>query len=160
MTSNLRLTPSNGNLNTTQPRPSAPSAPGVHDTLRSNLSLSQPSSLKSSSDYTSTQQPTSSHPLESRLANWRATQDALKMEGLRRTYGIAEPVRRGMEMKIVEGTEWRPRVMGGEKAGGVHADVLRGRDCEVDWEDVFTGDEGREVPDFHTEMEARMKLNW
>ena len=63
------------------------------------------------------------------------------MEGLRRTYGIAEPVRRGMELKIVEGTEWRPRVLGSgaEKAGSVHRDVLMGRDAEVGWEDVFTG---------------------
>ena len=61
------------------------------------------------------------------------------MEGLRRAYGIAEPVRRGMEMKIVESTEWRPRVMGGERAGSVHADVLSGRDAEIEWDDVFTG---------------------
>ncbi|KAI9713471.1 MAG: hypothetical protein M1820_000853 [Bogoriella megaspora] len=82
------------------------------------------------------------------------------MEGLRRAYGIAEPVRRGMELKIVESTEWRPRVMGGERAGSVHADVLRGRDTEVEWEDVFTGEETREVPDFHSEMEGRMRMNW
>lgn len=63
------------------------------------------------------------------------------MEGLRRSYGIAEPVRRGMELKIVEGTEWRPRVMGGgERAGTVHRDVLMGKDAEVEWEDVFTGE--------------------
>ncbi|KAI9667945.1 MAG: hypothetical protein M1821_000765 [Bathelium mastoideum] len=168
MTSNLRITPSSTHLSTTLPHPSAPSAPGVHDTLRTNLSLSRPSPLapsassSSSSDTHPTSQPTSKHPLESRLLNWRATQEALKMEGLRRTFGMAEPVRRGMELKIVEGTEWRPAVMGGagERAGGVHRDVLMGRDAEVDWEDVFTGDEGREVPDFHTEMEGRMRMNW
>jgi hypothetical protein len=111
------------------------------------------------------------------------------MEMLRRQFGIAEPIRRGMELKIAAAGEWRPAVLG--PSGGVHRDILQGRDCEVQWEDVFvgkcylvlfvrsgsdgwsacgyiwieaniynTGNELREVPDFHTEMEARMKMNW
>lgn len=59
------------------------------------------------------------------------------MEGLRRAYGIGEPVRRGMELKIAAAGEWRPAVLG--RPAGVHADVLAGRDCEVEWEDVFMG---------------------
>jgi len=80
------------------------------------------------------------------------------MEGLRRTYGIAEPVRRGMEMRIAGQGEWRPRALG--VSAGVSSDVLAGRDSEVQWEDIFGGDELRDIPDFHTEMEARMKMNW
>merc|ERR1712000_574740 len=49
--------------------------------------------------------PASSHPLEARLKNWEATQDALRMNTLRTTYGLAEPVRRGMELKIVKDGE-------------------------------------------------------
>lgn len=61
------------------------------------------------------------------------------MEALRRTFGIAEPVRRGMEMKIVGAGEWKPACLGGSDAVGM--DILRGRDFgEMDWEDVFTGD--------------------
>jgi len=60
------------------------------------------------------------------------------MEGLRRVYGIGEPVRRGMELKIAAQGEWRPAVLG--RAAGVHGDVLAGRDCEVGWEDVFMGE--------------------
>lgn len=61
----------------------------------------------------------------------------------------------------------------------MHRDILEGRDTEIGWEDVFvgefilfwlvmcgemlmcdTGNEMREVPDFHSEVEARMKMNW
>lgn len=100
----------------------------------------------------------SAHPLEARLVQWRETQDRLKMEMLRRQFGIAEPVRRGMELKIAEAGEWRPSALGG--SSGVHKDILQGRDCEIGWEDVFTGNELREVPDFHTEIEKKMKMNW
>jgi proteasome maturation protein len=82
------------------------------------------------------------------------------MEMLRRQFGIAEPIRRGMELKIAKEGEWRPAVLGG--SSNVHRDILEGRDCEIGWEDVFKGEgikEG-EVPDFHTEMEGRMRMNW
>lgn len=59
------------------------------------------------------------------------------MEMLRRQFGIAEPVKRGMELKITGQGEWRPLVLGG--ASGVHKDILEGRDAEIGWEDVFTG---------------------
>jgi proteasome maturation protein len=63
------------------------------------------------------------------------------MESLRRIYGIAEPVRRGMELKIVRDGQQRPAVLGGSKGGNIHEDilVLGGRDTEVTWEDVFHG---------------------
>ena len=80
---------------------------------------------------------TSKHPLEARLANWNATQNSLKMETLRRTFGIAEPVRRGMELRITGAGEWRPRVLGG--SSNLHSDILAGRDTDISWEDVFIG---------------------
>lgn len=65
----------------------------------------------------------------------------MKMESLRRAYGIAEPVRRGMEMKIVRDGTFRPAVLGGARGGNLHEDILTlgGRDTEVGWEDVFQG---------------------
>ncbi|EON61272.1 hypothetical protein W97_00485 [Coniosporium apollinis CBS 100218] len=153
----LRIAPPSSNPTTTPSYHGAPSAPGIHDTLRSNLSLTTP--ITNTSSSTSTPQPLqSSHPLEARLANWRATQDALKMEGLRRTFGMGEPIRRGMERRIVERGGWRPALLG--MGAGVHEDILGGRDCEIAWEDVYKGDELRELPDFHTEMEARLRMNW
>ena len=63
------------------------------------------------------------------------------METLRRTFGIAEPVRREMELKIVRDGTFRPAVLGGGAGGNVHEDilVLGGRDTEIGWEDVFHG---------------------
>lgn len=84
-----------------------------------------------------------------------------------------------MELKIAREGEWRPRMLG--YGSSVSSDILAGRDEEVGWEDIFvgkctrlvtgslvammvaniyTGDELRDVPDFHTEMEGRMKMNW
>jgi hypothetical protein len=59
------------------------------------------------------------------------------MEGLRRTFGMAEPIRRGMELKLTSAGEWRPAALGG--ASNVHGDILSGRDTEIDWEDVYKG---------------------
>jgi proteasome maturation protein len=105
------------------------------------------------------------------------------MEGLRRQFGLAEPLRRGMELRIAAAGEWMPLALGG--ASGVHADILAGRDTEIGWEDVFkgkfallgaarsfatatgmqmliarSGDEFREPADFHTEIETRLRMNW
>ncbi|KAF2447768.1 proteasome maturation factor UMP1 [Karstenula rhodostoma CBS 690.94] len=152
----LRFVPQKAHPASTSPETSAPSAPGVHDTLRSRLAqTSTPATASSSNKPVELQ---SAHPLEARLVQWRETQDKLKMEMLRRQFGIAEPIRRGMELKTVREGEWKPAVLGG--TAGVHRDILEGRDCEVGWEDVFTGSELREVPDFHTEMETKMKMNW
>lgn len=107
------------------------------------------------------------------------------MEGLRRAYGIAEPVRRGMELKIVRDGTFRPAVLGGVRGGNVHEDILviGGRDSEVQWEDIYhgmlgsylvfwfwfgcvladlvgLGDDLREPPAFHDEMEKRLKMDF
>lgn len=153
----LRIVPAKAHATHTVPENSAPSAPGVHDTLRSRLGLTTPA-LTASNTSANTVTLQSAHPLEARLVQWRATQDKLKMEMLRRQFGIAEPVKRGMELKITREGEWRPACLGG--ASGVHRDILEGRDCEVGWEDVFVGNELRGTPDFHSEMEAKMKMNW
>lgn len=59
------------------------------------------------------------------------------MDMLRQRFGIAEPVKRGMELKITREGEWKPACLGG--SSGVHRDILEGRDAEVGWEDVFVG---------------------
>ncbi|KAK3707507.1 hypothetical protein LTR37_012149 [Vermiconidia calcicola] len=155
----LRIVPTSAHPSSTSPSYNlgAPSAPGVHDTLRSNLNLSTPAP-KASTSHLSTLQST--HPLEARLTQWRAQQDGLKMEMLRRQFGIAEPVKRGMELAIVRGGEWMPMCMGGG-GGGVHEDILSGRDAEIGWEDVFvSGEEMRDQVDFHVEMERRFGMGW
>lgn len=81
------------------------------------------------------------------------------METLRRTYGIAEPVRRGMELKITRDGEWRPMALASGAAGAsVHEEILSGRDETITWEDVYTGDDSRPVVGVHDEMERKVKM--
>ncbi len=82
----------------------------------------------------------------------------MRMEMLRRTYGIAEPVRRGMELKITRQGEWRPAALGGSGQPSVHEDILRAREATLDWEDVFTGDEMRGQASVQDEMERKLKI--
>ena len=42
---------------------------------------------------------------------------------------------------------------------GVHEDILKGRDCEIQWEDVFKGEEGRSVVGFHDEVERKVRMS-
>ncbi|KAJ5894226.1 hypothetical protein N7495_005917 [Penicillium taxi] len=166
----LRIIPAAGTANHTsnttarhtRPSKGAPSAPGIPDTLRNKLTLPATATASSTNNPVASDITSSAHPLEARLLAWRATQDAMKMESLRRAYGIAEPVRRGMELKIVRDSTFRPAVLGGLKGGNVHEDILviGGRDTEVGWEDVFHGDEFREPPTFHDEMEKRLKMDF
>ncbi|PVH83624.1 proteasome maturation factor UMP1 [Cadophora sp. DSE1049] len=154
----MRIAPASGHSTTHSHLSSknigAPSAPGIHDTLRAGVgpSLTQTTSPSPSSI------PDSAHPLETRLKKWEETQDALKMEGLRRTFGVAEPIRRGMELKIAREGEWRPAVLGGGLERGVHEDILRGTDSDITWEDVFKGDELRSLPGFHDEVERKVRM--
>jgi proteasome maturation protein len=129
-----------GDLTAPHPSKGAPSAPGLPDILRNNITLQAPSGSPSANAASAAL--SSTHPLEARLLAWRATHDAMKMESLRRVYGMAEPIRRGMELKIVRDTNFTPMVLGGgSRAGNVHEDILTlgGRDTEIGWEDVFHG---------------------
>jgi proteasome maturation protein len=70
---------------------------------------------------------------------------------------MAEPIRRGMELKIAREGEWRPLCLSGGRPG-VHEEILNGRDTTIGWEDVFTGMEMRGVAGFHEELEAKVKM--
>lgn len=141
---------------------SAPSAPGIYDTLRQGLGGGPSTSTNTSTP------PTSRHPLEARLRSWEATQESLRMETLRRTFGIAEPVRRGMELRIAREGAWRPAALacpGSVSGGNLHEDILRGRDAFCDWEDVFAGAENESLnapsrpgAGIHEEMERKLKI--
>ncbi|KAJ8603662.1 hypothetical protein MRB53_042097 [Persea americana] len=155
----MRIVPEAGYSSSTKPVLSAPSAPGLPDTLRRKLT---PSTSTASSSESSTA-TTSSHPLESRLVAWRKQQQAVKSELLRRQFGIAEPVKRAMELQIVSAGEWRPAALGaGQGSAKVHQEILEGRDCEISWEDVYSGElnDGGLMMDFHSEIEIRQKMDW
>jgi proteasome maturation protein len=80
------------------------------------------------------------------------------MEMLRRTYGMAEPIRRQMELKITREGRWRPKCLPGSATTGLHEEILTGRDLTIDWEDVYTGEDSRAVVPFHDEMERKLNM--
>ncbi|KAK7749141.1 hypothetical protein SLS62_008429 [Diatrype stigma] len=142
------------------PTTSAPSAPGVYDTLRQGLGPASTQIPATTQHGEAIEPPSSRHPLEARLKSWEATQESARMEMLRKTFGMAEPIRRGMELKTVREGSWRPAALGlhGSASASVHEDILRGRDAFLDWEDVFTGQEQRAAVGVHDEMERKLKM--
>ena len=80
------------------------------------------------------------------------------MEGYRRTFGMSEPIRRGMELKIAREGEWRPACLGGGVEKGVHEEILRGTLETCQWEDVFRGEEYMSIPGFHEEVERKVRM--
>lgn len=80
------------------------------------------------------------------------------MEMLRKTFGIAEPIRRGMEAKIVSEGSWRPAALGGVGKNSLHEDILANKDLSIDWEDVYTGEDQRSAVGIHEEMERKLKM--
>ncbi|KAF8421242.1 proteasome maturation factor UMP1-domain-containing protein [Tirmania nivea] len=148
MSTALRLSPPSTQpfaLTHIQPGKGAPAAPtSIHDTMREGLACNA-------------NKLNVKHPLEDRLKGWDEQQERMRMEGLRRIFGIAEPVRRGMEMRICGG-DFRPIVLGGPS--NLHLDILRNKDCTIEWEDVFTDSERDNIPSFHDEMETKLRMKW
>lgn len=63
------------------------------------------------------------------------------MNLLRRNFGLAEPLRRGMELHMVRTSDsFRPSVLG--VPARVHEDILAGRDTSLSWEDIYAGQDG------------------
>ncbi|KAG7833685.1 hypothetical protein KL943_003793 [Ogataea angusta] len=135
----------------------APSAPGLHDTLRSGEG---PLSVSSKIN--------NRHPLESRVQNWDTTQREHQLEAYRRIFGAADPIKREMELKLVQDTDFRPAVLGG--SSNLHRDILLNKETSIDWEDIYSGKfaqttctntaaaSDRPPMDFHTEMEKRFGI--
>ncbi|KAK3391136.1 proteasome maturation factor UMP1 [Podospora didyma] len=152
----LRIIPADSHTSTfshiSERTAGAPSAPGLHDTLRAGVGPSAHAAAEN--------QPASAHPLEARLKAWEATREALRMETLRRAYGMAEPIRRGMELKITRDGAWRPMALGGGGATqpSLHDEILTGRDEMITWEDVYSGEDTRAAVSVHDEMERKLKM--
>ncbi|KGK39009.1 hypothetical protein JL09_g1807 [Pichia kudriavzevii] len=70
--------------------PAAPCASGVTDTLRSNGPIQVATMINNR------------HPIESRILNWDKTQYAMQMETRRRVHGLADPIKREMDLHMVQ----------------------------------------------------------
>lgn len=146
----MRIVPENSHsasVSSTSFGGSSNNVPSLPDTLRQQQG---PLSIAS--------QVNGRHPLEARLSGWDTAQEATKLEMYRRVFGAAEPIRRTMELGIIEATDFRPELLGGPDA--MHRDVLLNRESTVDWEDVYQGgfESGRGVSDFHSEMERKLGI--
>lgn len=101
------------------------------------------------------------HPLESRLKNWNETQHNRNLEQYRQIFGIAEPMKRVMELNIVESTDFKPLNVNGHSS--IHNDILMNRDSSIDWEDIYPGT-GLQISgnmvgdDIHTQIERKVGI--
>lgn len=145
----LRIVPEDEHLTDAQNLqfgPAAPSAPGLVDTLRSG---EPPLSVSSKVNER--------HPLQTRLEKWDDTRRETQMEMYRRLFGSADPIRREMELQIVNDTDFRPQILG----AGITSpskDILLNRETSIGWEDIYGGFDDRQPLDFHTEMERKMGI--
>lgn len=71
---------------------------------------------------------------------------------------MAEPIRRGMEMKLVRDSDWRFSGLKVDAGRSVSEEILMGRDCSLGWEDVFSGRETRREADVGEEVERKVKM--
>lgn len=146
----LRIVPNSNHdstISSTLVGPVSNAAPGLLDGLKNG---DGPISLASKIN--------NRHPLECRLQNWEQTQYDARLETYRRIYGAGEPIKRQMELNIIDATDFKPSVLGGPDS--MHKDILLGKDSSVDWEDVYKGgfESGNNVRDFHSEMETKLGL--
>ena len=146
----LKIVPDNNqhsSINSTKFGEPASHAPGLQDILKTQEG---PLNLASKIN--------NRHPLEGRISNWEETQYQTRLETYRRVFGAGEPIKRTMELELVEATDFKPQLLGGSDS--MHKDVLLNKDASVDWEDIYRGglESGNHVQDFHTEMEKKMGM--
>ncbi|KAG5437461.1 hypothetical protein PCANB_000889 [Pneumocystis canis] len=98
----------------------------------------------------------SQHPLEVVLRGWRCREHELKMESLNRIFGMSEPIRRKMELKILD-SEFRPLIFGGRS--NIHHDILTGNDSNIDVDEIFLADEDYSI-ELHDELEKKYLCNY
>ncbi|CCH59275.1 hypothetical protein TBLA_0B04380 [Henningerozyma blattae CBS 6284] len=101
------------------------------------------------------------HPLEARLNNWEDTQFNRQMNQYRQIFGISEPMKKIMDLKLVENTHFNPL---NNNAQNIHKDILLNKDCSIDWEDIYTdGFNGSDISmlggsDMHSKIEHNVGI--
>ncbi|WWC88649.1 uncharacterized protein L201_003562 [Kwoniella dendrophila CBS 6074] len=101
------------------------------------------------------------HPLQTRLENWQKTQNQLQQNMQKNTFGLAVPLRKAMEMKIVSENFHNPLIesstITGVPLGGssnLALEVLRGEDESLDAGDFMGGSNSlNEIVDVSSVME-------
>ncbi|SCU94715.1 LANO_0E07822g1_1 [Lachancea nothofagi CBS 11611] len=106
-------------------------APALPDSLRNQNGGATPLST----------QTNGKHPLETKLQSWDQTQRNRDLEQYRRVFGLAEPMKREMELAIVQNSDFNPLSQSTDSgfSTSLHRDILLNREASVDWEDVYQG---------------------
>ncbi|KAL0133037.1 hypothetical protein PUN28_000645 [Cardiocondyla obscurior] len=95
------------------------------------------------------------HPLETSEKNYQKNQERMDMILLRNTQGLHAPLRIAMELKATEKIGRLPFL----PSSNVMQDVLRGKDQDIGFEDVFNTSEFREqMGQPHAIMENRIGI--
>ncbi|CCC68274.1 hypothetical protein NCAS_0B01900 [Naumovozyma castellii] len=76
------------------------------------------------------------HPLQNRVTNWDQNEHKRQLEQYRQIFGIAAPMKREMELQIVDKTDFNP-LSQGATASSIHHDILLNKDASIDWEDIY-----------------------
>ena len=100
------------------------------------------------------------HPLMHRVQNWEETQHRRQLEQYRYIFGLAEPMRRMMEIGIVDATDFNPVSQG---QSSIHRDILMNKETSVDWEDIYPENNGllsgnMVGDDVHTQIERKVGI--
>ncbi|AET40932.1 Ump1p Ecym_7079 [Eremothecium cymbalariae DBVPG len=99
------------------------------------------------------------HPLETRVKNWDANEQKRKLEQYRQIFGVAEPMRRVMELEIVQQTDFNPIA----DPSNIHRDILLNKEASIDWEDIYPDSAGLSGDitlsnDVHTKIEKSLGI--
>lgn len=78
------------------------------------------------------------HPLEKSIQNWDQTQRERNMQQYKQVFGVAEPLRREMELQIVQNSDFNP-LSSLTNGSSIHRDILLNKEASVDWEDIYPG---------------------
>ena len=104
------------------------------------------------------------HPLESHLQRWEDTQYRRQLEQYRQVFGIAEPMKRVMELELVKSTDFNP-LSDITQNSSIHRDILMNKDNSIDWEDVYPDTHVRTMAsgmmvanDIHSKIESKLNL--
>ena len=100
------------------------------------------------------------HHLMHRVQNWEETQHRRQLEQYRNIFGLAEPMRRMMEIGIVDATDFNPVSQG---QSSIHRDILMNKETSVDWEDIYPENNGllsgnMVGDDVHTQIERKVGI--
>ncbi|KAL1413167.1 hypothetical protein Q8F55_000916 [Vanrija albida] len=100
-------------------------------------------------------------PLQARLEKWSETQQQLRSTVQRNTFGLSVPLRKAMEVKVVQEELHHPVLLSATPSGmplggshNLHLEILQGNDETLDAPDFMSGGADlREVLDMSAAME-------